>query len=498
MTPDDLSPSQREAVAMIEQLLREQNLIIIRGGRGMGKSTIARYLHEKHGGGLVGIREMVEASDTVHPLQVENAFLSLMVREMARHDLLVVDDIHLLLQHFHGQFYPRAGLVEATFATLAAYVLGADKRVVILTDGHLPDALTSRSFSQHIPPFTAGDYEYFGYRFLPVHLASAIDFNHVFRFARQLDGHQMRTISLYVRNQSSITTDAYIDILRTHHLVSNVNLEEVQTVSLDDLRGLDDLIDSLKANIITPLENDALAEELMLRPKRGVLLAGPPGTGKTTIGRALAHRLKSKFFLLDGTAIAGTGDFYYKLVETFRAAAQSAPCVIFIDDSDVIFESGQEHGLYRFLLTQLDGLESKTAGKVCVIMTAMNVASLPPALVRSGRIELWLETRLPDATARREIIAQHIMALPDAFSDVDLDGVVEQTDGLTGADLKALVDDAKVRYAYDRVREQAAQPMTTYFLAAIESVREHKQHYATAEEALRKETRARRRRDDWA
>ncbi len=495
MTPDDLSPSQREAVAIIERLLQEQNLIIIRGGRGTGKSTLARYLHEQHGGGVVGIREMLEATDTVHPLQVENAFLSLMVRELARHDLLIIDDVHLLLQLFLAQFYPRSGLVEATFATLAAYVLDADKRVVFLVDGHLPQALSSRAFAQQIPPFTAGDYEYFGYRFLPVELASAIDFNHVFRFARQLDVHQMRTISSYVRHQPSITTDAYIDLLRTHHLASNINLDEVQTVSLDDLRGLDDLIDSLKANIITPLENDALAEELMLRPKRGVLLAGPPGTGKTTIGRALAHRLKSKFFLLDGTAIAGTGDFYFKMVETFRNAAQNAPCIIFIDDSDVIFESGQEHGMYRFLLTQLDGLESKTAGKVCVIMTAMNVASLPPALVRSGRIELWLETRLPDATARREIVSQHILALPEAFSDVNLDLVVEQTEGLTGADLKALVEDAKVRYAYDRVRELPAQPMTTYFLAAVESVREHKQHYATAEEMLRDDARTRRRRD---
>ncbi|MCB0136706.1 MAG: ATP-binding protein, partial [Caldilineaceae bacterium] len=164
------------------------------------------------------------------------------------------------------------------------------------------------------------------------------------------------------------------------------------------------------------------------------------------------------------------------------------PCIIFIDDSDVIFESGQEHGLYRFLLTQLDGLESKTAGKVCVIMTAMNVASLPRALVRSGRIELWLETRLPDAAARREIITQHILALPEVFNDVDMDRVVEESDGLTGADLKALVEDAKVR-------ELPAQPMTTYFLAAAESVREHKQHYASAEETLREDARARRRHD---
>ena len=496
MTPDDLSPSQREAVAIIERLLHDQNLIIIRGGRGTGKSTLARYLHEQHGGGVIGIREMLEATDTVHPLQVENAFLALMVRELARHDLLFIDDVHLLLLLFHGQFYPRAGLAEGTFATLAAYVLDADKRVVFLVDGHLPAALTSRAFAQQIPPFTAGDYEFFGYRFLPVELASAIDYNHVFRFTRQLDVHQMRTVSAFVRNHASITTDAYIDILRSHHLVSNVNLEEVQTVSLDDLRGLDDLIDSLKANIITPLENDALAEELMLRPKRGVLLAGPPGTGKTTIGRALAHRLKSKFFLLDGTAIAGTGDFFFKMVETFRSAAQNAPCIIFIDDSDVIFESGQEHGMYRFLLTQLDGLESKTAGKVCVIMTAMNVASLPPALVRSGRIELWLETRLPDATARREIIQQQILALPDEFTMIDMDDVIDRTEGMTGADLKALVEDAKVRYAYDRVRGLPPQPMTAYFMAASDSVREHKQHYATAEQELRKQERSRRRRDD--
>ena len=69
---------------------------------------------------------------------------------------------------------------------------------------------------------------------------------------------------------------------------------------------------------------------------------------------------------------------------------QNAPAIIFIDDSDVIFETGQETGLYRYLLTMLDGLESASAGRVCLMMTAMDVGNLPPALVRSGRIELWL------------------------------------------------------------------------------------------------------------
>src|SRR5262249_53354158 len=160
-----------------------------------------------------------------------------------------------------------------------------------------------------------------------------------------------------------------------------------------------------------PLENDELAAELQLKPKRGVLLAGPPGTGKTTIGRALAHRLKSKFFLIDGTVISGTSEFYYQISHIFRLAEQNAPPIIFIDDSDVIFEGREEFGLYRYLLTMLDGLESESGGRVCVMMTAMDVSNLPPALTRSGRVELWLETRLPDDEARGEIMRRQLVKL---------------------------------------------------------------------------------------
>src|ERR1041384_5659661 len=84
-------------------------------------------------------------------------------------------------------------------------------------------------------------------------------------------------------------------------------------------------------HIVLPLENDELATRLQLKPKRGVLLVGPPGTGKTTVGRALAHRLKSKFFLIDGTFISGTRDFYERVHHVFEAAKQNAPSIIFID-----------------------------------------------------------------------------------------------------------------------------------------------------------------------
>src|SRR6185369_10446805 len=112
--------------------------------------------------------------------------------------------------------------------------------------------------------------------------------------------------------------------LHSQNLTSNVEIREVTPVDWNDLKGVDDVIEALEAKIALPLENDALAAELQLKPKRGVLLAGPPGTGKTTIGRALAHRLKSKFFLIDGTVIAGSDDFQDEVSKIFDEAKKNA------------------------------------------------------------------------------------------------------------------------------------------------------------------------------
>src|SRR6185295_469963 len=252
---------------------------------------------------------------------------------------------------------------------------------------------------------------------------------------------------------------------------SNVDLGEVQAVDLKDLKWLDDVLEALEANVVLPLENSELAEELNLKPKRGVLLAGPPGTGKTTIGRALAHRLKSKFFLIDGTVIAGSGDFYGKVEEVFEAAKMNAPSVIFIDDADVILQGDKEPGFYRYLLTMLDGLESASAERVCVIMTVMDVSSLPQAILRSGRVELWLETRLPDAEARAAIVRERLLLLPPPIGGADVAIVASASRGLTGADLKSVVEDGKLMFAHDKANEKPLRQPEDYFLEAIETVR---------------------------
>jgi transitional endoplasmic reticulum ATPase len=219
-----------------------------------------------------------------------------------------------------------------------------------------------------------------------------------------------------------------------------------------------------------------------------VLLAGPPGTGKTTIGRALAHRLKGKFFLIDGTAISGTNDFYKVIREVFDEATLNAPSVIFIDDTDVIFEGGRDPGLYRYLLTKLDGLESAKADRVCVMMTAMDPGSLPQALLRSGRIELWLETKLPDIEARIAILRDKLTPLPAPIAAADVFILGAASQGLTGADLVTVIEDGKLMFAEDVSKGNPLRPIEKYFLEAVETVRGNRRNYRRRKSQLFPET----------
>jgi hypothetical protein len=481
-----LSPAQQRALDGLHHVLPLGNVFVLHAATGLGRTTVLRQLHAEEGGTFLNLKNFLDALQARHPLAMEETFERLLMDALAHDQTVLVDDLHLLTCVMGGcnHFYWRNGLLDGPLSTLTTYAAETGKRLIFADEGSPPNPVRQRCHFVPIKEFEVADYQFLCRAYLGDAVTDRIDFGKVFRFARELNAHQIKAACQWFRaNPDAVDTAAFIDYLRTKRLSSNVDLGEVQQVELHDLQGVDDVLRSLEANIIVPLENDELAAELGLKPKRGVLLAGPPGTGKTTIGRALAHRLKSKFFLLDGTFISGTRDFYERVHRLFEQAKQNAPSIIFIDDSDVLFENREEHGpgLYRYLLTLLDGLESETAGRVCVMMTVMDVGGLPPALVRSGRVELWLDMKMPDEAARSAILRQHLAGLPPSLGHVDLPQLAQATDGFTGADLKRLVEDGKALFAYDKTRGQPLRPATEYFLAAVESVRANQCRYAQAE-----------------
>jgi transitional endoplasmic reticulum ATPase len=476
-----LCPAQKRAFDSLMAGVQLGSILRVWGGTGRGKTTVLRELHKQVGGAFLSMKEFVEASATKHPLALEETLYRLIMDALSAHSLVIVDDIHLLDLFSAGcHFYPRSGYFNSIMMGLCTYTLEAKKKLVFGTKEHLAEAADQRSYSFGIEKFEAEDYAALvdTFRGAP---ARELDFEKVFRFAPKLNAHQLKAACQWLLHRQDWGTELFIEYLRSQRLASNVDLGEVQQVELKDLKGVDEVLRSLEINIVLPLQNDELANRFRLRSKRGVLLYGPPGTGKTTVGRALAHRLKGKFFLIDGTFIAGTDGFYQRINQVFEAAKDNAPSVIFIDDADAIFEDGEERGLYRYLLTMIDGLESESAGRVCVMMTAMNVANLPPALVRSGRVELWLEMQLPGPQARTEILSALVSNLPEELREVSIPQLVAATEGFTGADLKALVEDGKAIYAYDRANGIAPQLITEYFLRAITAVNENKKHYAAAE-----------------
>ncbi len=220
-------------------------------------------------------------------------------------------------------------------------------------------------------------------------------------------------------------------------------------VNYDDVGGMGDTIRQLREMVELPLRYPELFTRLGVDPPKGVLLHGPPGTGKTRLARAVANESEASFFTINGPEIMGSayGESERRLREVFEEAAKAAPSIVFIDEIDSIAPKRTEvHGeaekrLVAQLLTLMDGLH---AGSNIVVIAATNRPdALDEALRRPGRFDREIVVGVPDETGRREILGIHMRGMP-LSPEVELDELARTTHGFVGADLAALSREAAI------------------------------------------------------
>ncbi|MCJ7421351.1 CDC48 family AAA ATPase [Sphingomicrobium astaxanthinifaciens] len=226
-----------------------------------------------------------------------------------------------------------------------------------------------------------------------------------------------------------------------------VEAGERPAVTYDDLGGMTDTIDALREMVELPLRHPELFQRLGVDPPKGVLLHGPPGTGKTMLARAVANESDAEFFHIAGPEVMGSayGESEKKLRKLFEDAAKAAPSIVFIDEVDSIapkrdkVQGEAEKRLVAQLLTLMDGLEPRA--NLVVIAATNRPDAIDPALRRPGRFDREIVVGVPDERGRREILGIHTRGMP-LEEDVDLDKLARRTYGFVGADMASLTREA--------------------------------------------------------
>ena len=230
-----------------------------------------------------------------------------------------------------------------------------------------------------------------------------------------------------------------------------MELDTKPTEKYSDMGGVDKQIQELEEAIVFPLEKKHLFEAIGIKPPKGVLMFGPPGTGKTMLARAVAAKVKATFLKLAGSQLVQSyiGDGAKMVRDAFALAKEKAPTIVFIDEIDAVGlkrSGGDGHGSQEVqrtmleLLNQLDGFSSNENVKVIAATNRADV--LDPALLRSGRLDRKIEFPMPNEEGRAKILEIHSRNMHYNNKLINFKEFARMTDDFNGAMLKAVCVEA--------------------------------------------------------
>lgn len=227
-------------------------------------------------------------------------------------------------------------------------------------------------------------------------------------------------------------------------------------IKFSDVAGEDEAKDSLK-EVVSYLHNPSRYKEIGAKMPKGILLVGPPGTGKTMLAKAVAGESEVPFFSISGSEFVEmfVGMGAAKVRDLFKQAKEKAPCIVFIDEIDAIGKkrggaaiggNDEREQTLNQLLTEMDGFEDNTG--VIILAATNRPESLDPALTRPGRFDRQVPVGLPDLQGREAILKVHASKIKHA-PNIDYNKVARMASGASGAELANIVNEAALRAVRD-------------------------------------------------
>ena len=237
---------------------------------------------------------------------------------------------------------------------------------------------------------------------------------------------------------------------------AKVYVKSAEGIKFDDVAGEDEAKENL-TEVVNYLHDPSKYQEIGASMPKGILLVGPPGTGKTMLAKAVAGEANVPFFSMSGSEFVEmfVGMGASKVRDLFKQAKEKAPCIVFIDEIDAIGQkrSGGQYGgndereqTLNQLLTEMDGFEGNNG--VIILAATNRPESLDPALTRPGRFDRRVPVELPDLKGREEILKVHAKKIKVA-EDVDFNKIARMASGASGAELANIVNEAALRAVRD-------------------------------------------------